>query len=492
MLAHRLERESPQVLAVERDDAGRRVVEPHEQPRERGLARAARADDRQRLARPRLERDVADGVDGRAGVAVGDAAQRHEPVGVGERTRVRPVGDGGALLEQLDDPLGARGGGEHRRRQARELPHRRVEAPEERDEHEQLAQRERLAAQQPDPAGEHRHRTEELDQVGDRGEHRADARDRELGVHDPLGLVAEALELGPLAVEALDEGDVAEALLGDGGERAGPSALLARRVLDELREVARRDERERRDDERQQRELPGDEEQHAAEDQDADDRGDAVGDPGEQERLDRRDVRRDARQRVAEPPAVEGVGREALDVREQVGAHVEEEPLADPGREDVVAEREHRPEERQPDVRERDREEHPEVARDEHLVDDDAEQPDLRRLDGRDGEQRQQAESDAPAVRARERPEAPQELSDGDLRRGGDVALPVRDGDEQGLEASGDGGLPSGPCGCASTSSCRAGDGGARRRGWPGDPSGSGSRCWTSWRGAPGRLRRTA
>jgi hypothetical protein len=127
-------------------------------------------------------------------------------------------------------------------------------------------------------------------------------------------------------------------------------------------------------------------------------------------------------------------------MREQVRAHVEEEALADPRGEHVVAEREQRSEERQTDVCERDRQEHADVARDEHLVDDDAEQPDLDRLDGGDREQGQQAESDAPAVGARERPEPPQEVPDRDLRSGGYEALPVRLDDEQGSEASADDG----------------------------------------------------
>jgi hypothetical protein len=213
-------------------------------------------------------------------------------------------------------------------------------------------------------------------------------------------------------------------------QRAGAAALLARRVLDEPREVARGDERERRDDEGEQRQLPRDEEEHGAEDRDPHDGRDPVDDPGQQERLDGRDVRRDARQRVAEPPAVERVRREPLYVRQQVRANVEQEPLAHPRGEHVVAEREQRAEQREPDIGERDRDEHRDVARDQDVVDDHAEQPDLGRLDGGDGEQRQQAERDPPAVGARERPEPAQQVPDRDLRRCGDEALPVRDGDE--------------------------------------------------------------
>ncbi len=49
------------VFVVEQDAASRRALQSRHQPQERRLARARRAEQRQQLARPHLEVEVADG-----------------------------------------------------------------------------------------------------------------------------------------------------------------------------------------------------------------------------------------------------------------------------------------------------------------------------------------------------------------------------------------------------------------------------------------------
>ena len=153
---------------------------------------------------------------------------------------------------------------------------------------------------------------------------------------------------------------------------------------------------------------------------DREDRRGGVGDAGEHEALDRGDVAAEPRQQVAEPAAVERVGREAQQVREDASAQRQQEALAEPRREQVVGEVEHAAEQQQPDARGADRHERADVAGHEHLVDDEAEEQDLRRLDRGAGGDQEQAERQPAAERARVGPEAPQDLADGDLRRVGD------------------------------------------------------------------------
>ena len=76
-----------------------------------------------------------------------------------------------------------------------------------------------------------------------------------------------------------------------------------------------------------------------------------------------------------------------------------------------------------------------EVGGDEHVVDDELEEPDLRRLDG--GEQRREHEAGGPglAVRPRERPEAPDDRPDAHGRRRGDQPVVVGGRGEGGGEA---------------------------------------------------------
>jgi hypothetical protein len=122
-------------------------------------------------------------------------------------------------------------------------------------------------------------------------------------------------------------------------------------------------------------------------------------------------------------------------VAEDARAQVEREALADPGRDVLVAEREQRPQQREPDHDGGEDGERPERLGDEDVVDDELEQPDLCGLDG--GQQRgeQDPGREPAAVGPHERPEAPHDVRDGDGRRRGDEAGVVRGGSEGGGES---------------------------------------------------------
>ena len=123
--------------------------------------------------------------------------------------------------------------------------------------------------------------------------------------------------------------------------------------------------------------------------------------PASTKRLDRLDVGGQPLQRVAQPAPVERVRRQPLHVREHARAQVEQEALADPGGDVVVEERDHAGQQRQADVGEREREQRGELARHEHVVDDELEEVDLDRLDRRHERGEAEAEREAAPVGAR-------------------------------------------------------------------------------------------
>ena len=168
------------------------------------------------------------------------AARAAEPAGA--------VHDARALVEQLDDALGAGERLEDRVGERAEVAHRAVEARQVRDEDEHPAEREPAAGDRPRAEVDDEQDPGQLDQVDERREHAADADRGQLGGDHALALAAVAVELPALAARGLHEGDVAERLLGHRAERARAAALLARRALDQAAEAARDDEEQRRDD----------------------------------------------------------------------------------------------------------------------------------------------------------------------------------------------------------------------------------------------------
>jgi hypothetical protein len=119
-------------------------------------------------------------------------------------------------------------------------------------------------------------------------------------------------------------------------------------------------------------------------------------------------------------------------VGEQVPPEVEGEALADPGRDVLVAEREHRAQQGEAD-HDRDVEgERAERLGHEHVVDDQLEEPDLGRLDQREQRRERQTGEEHLAERARVGPEAAQDLAYAHGRRGRDELGVVGGGGEAG------------------------------------------------------------
>ena len=119
-----------------------------------------------------------------------------------------------------------------------------------------------------------------------------------------------------LRAGGLHERGVAERLLGDRGQRAGAAAALARGAAGEPGEAVRGEGEDGHDDQRGERELPREQEQRAAEEQDPRSGLHELAGGRQQQRLDRVDVAGEAGEHVAVAAAVQRVRLEPLQVRE--------------------------------------------------------------------------------------------------------------------------------------------------------------------------------
>ena len=99
-----------------------------------------------------------------------------------------------------------------------------------------------------------------------------------------------------------------------------------------------------------------------------------------------------------------------------MGAKGQDELSPHPARKVGIADREGPGHQRESNVAERDPPERPEIARDEHLVHDDLEQPDPGRLDGGRQYNEGKGQPDEPAVWAGIGPEACEDFSQGKRR----------------------------------------------------------------------------
>jgi hypothetical protein len=124
-------------------------------------------------------------------------------------------------------------------------------------------------------------------------------------------------------------------------------------------------------------------------------------------------------------------------VRVQPAADGEDEPLADPRTEVVVCERENRADDEESQVDERDPAERAHVGGNERLVDEKFEEPDLRRLDRRHGDEHEDAGRERDAEGPRERPEAAKEHPHRHVRRRRDDAVAAARWREQAAQESG-------------------------------------------------------
>ena len=242
------QRQVAQVVAVER------APRPRRGRRSAGAAarastcprRSARRAPRSRRAR----REVDPGQRVARGARVAEARRPRSSTSPRARpsaTRARALDHRRALVEQLEHPLGAGRRGEDAVGQARRAraPGRRAATGRRgRRAARRASASPRVSAHVPSAMTTSTPSSSIRSTSGENSA--ADPRRGELGLDDPLALVAEARDLGVAAVERLHERRVGERLLGDRAERAVAAPLLARGVLAEPREVPRDEEEQRR------------------------------------------------------------------------------------------------------------------------------------------------------------------------------------------------------------------------------------------------------
>jgi hypothetical protein len=191
-------------------------------------------------------------------------------------------------------------------------------------------------------------------------------------------------------------------------------------MLDQPRKVLGREPEQRHHDERHERELPRQDEERTGEEDDPRQGGEALAHAREDEALDGLHVAGEAGDQVAEAALAEGVERQPVQVTEEARAQAHEEALAHPRGEVVVAEARGAAQEREAEVGKGERKQRRELARHEHVVHDELEEPDLSRLEGRYGDEQEDPRGHRHSVRPHIGPEAAHDVAHRDDRSGGD------------------------------------------------------------------------
>ena len=331
--AQRARLDVAQVVAVDQDPPLGRVVEARGELRERRLARARRADQRDRLAGRDVQVDVRQGGLGARRVGERDVVERELAAQPRQRERARPVAQVGLLVEQLEDLVERRHPGLVGRVELRELLDRVEEVVQRGDEGDEHADGDvaldRLqAAVEEDPRGHER------GQQLDRREVRRVEVDRRHVRRAVLVVeLGEDALVAALLPEHAHDADARERLLQVRGDRGDLLARGAVGVRADDPERERADPQHREDQEGEQCELPVEhEEDHRGADQRqrrAEQRHHAVGD----ELVERLDVVRQPRDQHAGLAARVEADRERLQVREELDPEVLEDALPDPAHE---------------------------------------------------------------------------------------------------------------------------------------------------------------
>ncbi len=235
------------------------VVEPRQQQPDRGLPRARRPDERERLARRDGQTDA---VEHRLAprVAERDAVQLDRQRPWRQRGRVRRVDDVGLGLDDVVHPLDARPGQLRRHDQRPQQPGRPDQPGDVGGERQERAEADR--AGQGHPAAEADH--PDLPQRGQREQHRVEpgrhpGRPQALAVQPP-GPALQRRDLARLLPEPLDDpdagdglldllGDVGRALLGRPGGREQRAAVDQRDPHRDRQQDERHDREQRREPE---------------------------------------------------------------------------------------------------------------------------------------------------------------------------------------------------------------------------------------------------
>ena len=270
-----------EVEPVDRDPAVRRVVEAREQLRDRRLARAGVADERDGRARGDVEVDPVQHLVA-AAVREPDALEADVSGDLGQVSRARAVDHLGLLVEDLGDLVERGGRREERAVELRELLDGVEEVLHVEHEGEEGADRQRPREVQVAAVAEHDRERDRREQV--------DEREVEAAVEDGLLVrlavvvadLAEAARVRALARERLDDphaGDVLGERRRDEAEALADVAVRPRGVLaeEERADAHRRDHGQRRE-----REPPVEDEEKRPRCRSAsacsDEAGDAVGD----------------------------------------------------------------------------------------------------------------------------------------------------------------------------------------------------------------------
>ena len=328
------------------------------------------ADERDRGACGDVEVEVVQHVR-KLAVAEADVLEADVASDLRQLAGVRRVDDVRLLVEDGGDAIERCGRGEERVVELRELLHRVEEVREVEHEGDERSRRHLALDDQPAADAEDdrgRDRREDVD-----GREVDAVEDDRLVVRLAVALVhaAERRLARGLARERLDDAH-ARQVFGEGrGDEPEPLADALVGVVRTDAEPARRDAHEREDDERRESETPVEQEKHDDR-ADEDERvlheaRDAVGD----ELVERLDVVRDAADRRAGAIALVVAEREPLEVAEELDAQVGERALADPAR--VVRLRGRERERRDPgdDESDDDEAQRPEIARLDAVVDGD-------------------------------------------------------------------------------------------------------------------------
>ena len=430
--ADTLDRQRPQVVAVERDRARRAaghgrigVVEAGQEREQRRLAGPGRPDERDRLAGLDAERDVVQdrparrAVERRRAVGERDVLEGDGPAdGRRQRHGVRRVGDLGDGVEQLEQALACAGGRVERRVQPRPAADRPRDVERVHDERDEVAGRqalgEDLAPAEPEDADEAR-QEQERDDVPEDGRHDgAPPRRLEQALDgDPV-----AARLVRLAPERLHDAHGPDGLLGD-GRRVGEAVLdLARQVADGHADPARRKRDEGHDGDDAEREPPV---EHHHEHGRADERQrerehllEVVRDGG----LHLRDVVGEPGRDLAGPRLGEKAQPEPVQVRVEALPKVRHDALAGPVQPVPADRAEHRLKREQAEQAQREAVQQRAVGLREHGVEQPFEPERHDEPDRRRDEQQRDGPAEAHAVRPREDDEAAQRDAE---RRAGTV-----------------------------------------------------------------------
>ena len=347
------------------------------------------------------------------GVPERDSLKLDLAAGLCQRAGVGPVEHGGLLAQKLGDPLSRGRGGVDGGAELPEPPNGTVEAAEVGQKDEQGTEGEPSVREPPDAERDDREAARDLNQRNHGRHQRLCPRRRHRRLELPEVLALKPVDLSLLAVVGLHQLGVGEAFLSDRADRTAPAPCLTGGVPNHPREPEGHEPEEGSDDQRHQRELPLNVKEGAREVDDARDVGDHVPDAREDKALDRRHVVGEPGDHVTQRSPLEEIEREAVEMTKQPAAKRQDEPPSDPGRQVGIADGDGPGHERQSGVAEGDPPERPEIARDEHPIHDDLEQPDPGRLDGRRQDDEGKGQPDEPAVRPGIGPEASEDFAQG-------------------------------------------------------------------------------